>query len=91
MADDGRDKSTTKTPVVTAEDGMAGLDAAAKPHVVIVGGGIAGLTAAFCLRHDPVRVTVLEASSRLAALAACEVADQVRTWLNNNKEKDGTS
>ncbi len=45
------------------------------PHVVIVGGGIAGLAAAFSLRDKPVRVTVLEAASRLGGkLAVSEVA-----------------
>jgi protoporphyrinogen/coproporphyrinogen III oxidase len=37
----------------------------ARPHVVIVGGGIAGLAAAFFLRDEAVRVTVLEGSPRL--------------------------
>jgi protoporphyrinogen/coproporphyrinogen III oxidase len=37
----------------------------ARPHVVIVGGGIAGLAAAFFLRDSPVRVTVLEGSPQL--------------------------
>jgi oxygen-dependent protoporphyrinogen oxidase len=36
-----------------------------QPHVVIVGGGIAGLAAAFFLRDEAVRVTVLEGSPRL--------------------------
>src|SRR6516165_6361878 len=45
------------------------------PHVVIVGGGIAGLAAAFFLRDQPVRVTVLEGSPRLGGkLSASEVA-----------------
>jgi oxygen-dependent protoporphyrinogen oxidase len=35
-----------------------------QPHVVIVGGGITGLAAAFYLRDEPVRVTVLEGSPR---------------------------
>ncbi|MBV9095749.1 MAG: protoporphyrinogen oxidase [Streptosporangiaceae bacterium] len=39
--------------------------AKALPHVVIVGGGISGLAAAFFLRDQPVRVTVLEGSPRL--------------------------
>ncbi|MBV9381050.1 MAG: protoporphyrinogen oxidase [Streptosporangiaceae bacterium] len=44
-------------------------------HVVIVGGGIAGLAAAFFLRDEPVRVTVLEGSPRLGGkLAVSEVA-----------------
>ena len=47
----------------------------AKPHVVIVGGGIAGLAAAFFLRDEPVRVTVLEGSPRLGGkLSVSEVA-----------------
>ena len=47
----------------------------ARPHVVIVGGGIAGLAAAFFLRDEPVRVTVLEGSSRLGGkLSVSEVA-----------------
>jgi protoporphyrinogen/coproporphyrinogen III oxidase len=46
-----------------------------RPHVVIVGGGIAGLAAAFFLRDDPVRVTVLEGSARLGGkLSVSEIA-----------------
>jgi protoporphyrinogen/coproporphyrinogen III oxidase len=37
----------------------------ARPHVVIVGGGISGLAAAFFLRDEAVRVIVLEGSPRL--------------------------
>jgi len=45
------------------------------PHVVIVGGGISGLAAAFFLRDHRVRVTVLEGSPRLGGkLSASEVA-----------------
>jgi len=45
-----------------------------QPHVVIVGGGIAGLAAAFFLRDEPVRVTVLEGSPRLGGkLSVSEV------------------
>ncbi|MFF0294894.1 protoporphyrinogen oxidase [Kitasatospora sp. NPDC004614] len=36
----------------------------AKPHVVVIGGGVAGLAAAAFLSDRPVRVTVLEASDR---------------------------
>jgi oxygen-dependent protoporphyrinogen oxidase len=47
----------------------------APPHVVIVGGGIAGLAAAFFLRDEPVRVTVLEGTPRLGGkLSVSEVA-----------------
>ncbi len=37
----------------------------ATPHVAVIGGGIAGLAAAFFLAAAPVRVTVLEGSPRL--------------------------
>src|SRR3984885_14998396 len=49
--------------------------AGAQPHVVIVGGGIAGLAAAVFLRDEAVRVTVLEGSPRLGGkLAVSEIA-----------------
>jgi protoporphyrinogen/coproporphyrinogen III oxidase len=45
------------------------------PRVVVVGGGVAGLAAAFFLRDQPVRVTVLEGSPRLGGkLSASDVA-----------------
>ncbi len=45
------------------------------PHVVIVGGGIAGLAAAYYLRDEPVRVTVLEETPRLGGkLSLSEIA-----------------
>jgi len=51
------------------------MTTATPPHVVVVGGGIAGLAAAFFLRDQPVRVTVLEGSPRLGGkLSASEVA-----------------
>src|SRR6201987_5363912 len=44
-------------------------------HVVVVGGGIAGLAAAFFLKDEPGRVTLLEGSPRLGGkLSASEVA-----------------
>jgi oxygen-dependent protoporphyrinogen oxidase len=47
----------------------------AKPVVAIIGGGIAGLAAAFFLRDEPVTVTVLEGSPRLGGkLTVSEVA-----------------
>ena len=46
-----------------------------QPHVVVVGGGIAGLAAAFFLREVPCRVTVLEGSPRLGGkLSVSEIA-----------------
>ncbi|MEN3583813.1 protoporphyrinogen oxidase [Streptomyces sp. ZYX-F-203] len=57
---------------------MAGSErdqAKGTPHVVVVGGGIAGLSAAFHLRNEPVRVTVLEGTERLGGkLKVSEVA-----------------
>ena len=51
------------------------MDPSAPPRVVIVGGGIAGLAAAFFLREAPVGVTVLEGSPRLGGkLAVSQVA-----------------
>jgi len=51
------------------------MDHSAPPRVVIVGGGIAGLAAAFFLREAPVSVTVLEGSPRLGGkLAVSPVA-----------------
>jgi len=51
------------------------MDLPAPPRVVIAGGGIAGLAAAFFLRDAPVSVTVLEGSPRLGGkLAVSEVA-----------------
>jgi oxygen-dependent protoporphyrinogen oxidase len=45
------------------------------PHVVVIGGGIAGLAAAFYLAGEPVLVTVLEGSPRLGGkLSASDVA-----------------
>lgn len=45
------------------------------PHVVVVGGGIAGLAAAFYLKDGPVTVTVLEGSKAIGGkLSASDVA-----------------
>ena len=51
------------------------MTTATTPRVVVIGGGIAGLAAAFALRDEPVRVTVLEGSPRLGGkLSASDVA-----------------
>jgi oxygen-dependent protoporphyrinogen oxidase len=51
------------------------MERASLPHVVVVGGGIAGLAAAFFLKDEPVRVTVLEGSPAVGGkLSASEVA-----------------
>ena len=53
--------------------GIMTVDAAA--HVVVIGGGITGLAAAFFLKDEPVRVTVLEGSPRLGGkLSMSDVA-----------------
>jgi squalene-associated FAD-dependent desaturase len=50
---------------------MSGLRATAdRPHVVIVGGGLAGLAAAAALTEGPCRVTVLESRRRCGGRAA---------------------
>src|SRR5580692_2355455 len=51
------------------------MTADATAHVVVIGGGIAGLSAAFFLKDEPVRVTVLEGAGRLGGkLSASDVA-----------------
>ena len=46
-----------------------------QPHVAVIGGGIAGLAAAFFLREVPCQVTVLEGSPRLGGkLSVSEIA-----------------
>jgi len=51
------------------------MTTATTPHVVVIGGGVAGLAAAWFLRDEPVRVTVLEGSPRLGGkLSASDVA-----------------
>src|SRR5215472_2744 len=51
------------------------MTVAETPHVVVIGGGIAGLAAAFFLKDEPVRVTVLEGSPRLGGkLSASDIA-----------------
>jgi len=59
--------------VISREDD--GPFPSALPHVAVIGGGIAGLAAAFYLRDEPVRVTVLEGAGRLGGkLSASDVA-----------------
>ncbi len=63
----------------TGDDGVSRVDDGPFPpalrHVVVVGGGIAGLAAAFYLKDEPVRVTVLEGAGRLGGkLSASDVA-----------------
>ena len=61
-------------PAAVAAGGTGG-DRRPRPHVVIVGGGIAGLAAAYFLRGEPVQVTVLEGAARLGGkLAVSDIA-----------------
>jgi oxygen-dependent protoporphyrinogen oxidase len=61
---------------VPASVRLGGVDSSVEvPHVAVIGGGIAGLAAAFFLRDAPVTVTVFEGSPRLGGkLAVSEVA-----------------
>jgi protoporphyrinogen/coproporphyrinogen III oxidase len=67
----------------------------AQPHVVIVGGGIAGLAAAFFLADEAVRVTVLEGSPRLggklsvSAVAGVAVDEGAEALLVTRPEGTG--
>jgi oxygen-dependent protoporphyrinogen oxidase len=75
----GRDRRAGRPRCCGRLDGMTTSGSSAR-HVVIVGGGIAGLAAAFALRDAmadgaPVRVTVVEGSPWLGGkLSASEVA-----------------
>src|SRR6266702_1393051 len=51
-----------------------------QPHVVVVGGGIAGLAAAFFLREAPCRVTVLEGSPRPGGKLVWPGTTVARIW-----------
>ena len=64
------------TPAVRRSWQTGGMTHAGRPlHVAIVGGGIAGLAAAYFLREAPVTVTVYEGSPRVGGkLAISEVA-----------------
>jgi NADH dehydrogenase len=67
-----------------------------RPHVVIVGGGFAGLLAAKGLRHAPVRVTIIDRNNHhvfqpllyqvaSAAVEAGEIARPIRSVLRHQK------
>ena len=66
------------------------------PHVVIVGAGFGGLNAARVLRHEPVRVTVIDRHNyhlfqpllyqvATAGLSASDIAYPIRAILNRQK------
>lgn len=64
----------TASPAHAARGGIAQPGGEA-PHVAIIGGGIAGLAAAYFLKDAPVRVTVFEAAPRIGGkLAVSDIA-----------------
>ncbi|AKT52577.1 NAD(P)/FAD-dependent oxidoreductase [Arsenicicoccus sp. oral taxon 190] len=65
----GRDRRAVRIPAVAPDAGRA-RQAPADPHVVVVGGGIAGLNAAVCLAERGVRVTLLERDRQLGGRVA---------------------
>lgn len=70
----GRDRRAVRHP------GPVGLGRPAEPrHVVVVGGGIAGLAAATALAERGVRVTLLEATDRLGGRVASWPLNDGRT------------
>jgi NADH dehydrogenase len=68
----------------------------ARPHVVIVGGGFGGLTAARALEGAPVRITLLDRTNHhtfqpllyqvaIAGLSPAEIAQPIRSILNRQE------
>src|ERR1700734_551850 len=68
----------------------------ARPHVVIVGGGFGGLTAAQALDRAPVRVTLLDRTNHhtfqpllyqvaMAGLSPAEIAQPIRSIVRNER------
>jgi len=73
-----------------------GIPGNPRPHVVIVGGGFGGLTAAQSLRHTPVEVTIVDRSNHhlfqpllyqvaTAGLSPSEIASPIRSILRKQK------
>jgi NADH dehydrogenase len=72
------------------------LAADSRPHVVIIGGGFGGLTAAQSLKHAPVRVTLVDKANHhvfqpllyqvaTAGLSPSEIASPIRSILHKQK------
>jgi len=84
--------SPRTTPVPASEC----LASDSRPHVVIIGGGFGGLTAAQSLKHAPVRVTLVDKSNHhvfqpllyqvaTAGLSPSEIASPIRSILRKQK------
>src|SRR5204862_5109932 len=63
-----------------AVTGTIGAFASAPPRIAIVGGAIAGLTAALTLQHVSIAATVYEASSRVGG----RMHSDTTTWENHH-------
>ncbi|MFO0835154.1 MAG: NAD(P)/FAD-dependent oxidoreductase [Phycisphaerales bacterium] len=104
---DGTDQAHNQaTPFDAAEDrstGTAGNQTARRggrhPHVVIVGGGFAGLAAAKRLKNAPVRVTLVDRRNHhlfqpllyqvaTAALSPAQIAAPIRAVLSRQKNAE---
>ena len=71
----GAEPAHVGSPVHTAEPVRTAEPGGTAAHVAVIGGGIAGLAAAFFLRDAPVRVTLFEGSARIGGkLAVSEIA-----------------
>src|SRR5262249_46569020 len=81
-------ETPSKPPIETSND--------SRPHVVIIGGGFGGLTAAQVLKHAPVRVTLVDRSNHhvfqpllyqvaTAGLSPSEIASPIRSILRKQK------
>ncbi|MPZ17215.1 MAG: FAD-dependent oxidoreductase [Luteitalea sp.] len=55
------------------------------PHVIVIGGGFAGLTAAVSLASSGVRVTLLEARGQLGGRASSFVDRETGEWVDNGQ------
>jgi len=70
-----------------------------RPHIVIIGGGFAGISAAKTLRHADVRITVIDRTNHFvfqpllyqvatAALAPSDITAPIRAILRNQKNTE---
>ena len=52
-----------------------------QPHIVVVGGGITGMSAAYALQQHDVRVTLIERSARLGGKIQTDIVDDGGTFV----------